>query len=89
MSNMTPNASRRNFTLDNFALASPWLCRFHIVCVNFFRVGQPMQTQFLVEYGLKSFSFFSLSEDFSCSDLLSIHPFSVMFFLAFAISIGI
>ena len=31
-----------------------WACTFHNICVYFICVGKPMQTQFSVEYGLKS-----------------------------------
>ena len=33
---------------------SHWPCRFHIVCAHFICLGYPMQTQFAVEYGLKT-----------------------------------
>ena len=31
-----------------------YVCTFHIFCVDFICVGKPTQTQFSVEYGLKS-----------------------------------
>ena len=37
---------------------SHWPCRFHVVCVNFVRVGSPMRSWFLVDYELKKMIMF-------------------------------
>ena len=67
MPNANPNTSQWIwFALSKLELGLRWACTFHVVCVNFVRIGTLF---FFVEYGFNSIDLVQLV---SCGPLLVI-----------------